>query len=79
MTQQTAAEKWEIGKTYLTRRRGRVRILAIDLRGDFPVCGALMSADGTEEEVLQWRTDGGFNFERERGESTLDLTTVLAP
>lgn len=83
MTQQNApaaeVKTWEVGKTYLTRHRSRVRILATDLRGNFPICGVLISRDETEEEPLQWRADGSFNFESERTETTLDLTTELAP
>lgn len=40
--------KIEVGKTYQTRDGKTVRILATDLKHNYPVVGAIMDGDGTE-------------------------------
>jgi hypothetical protein len=47
----------EMGKKYQTRDGRAVRILATDLRGPFPIVGAIAEGDGTEYPTM-WTASG---------------------
>ena len=69
---------WEVGKIYLMQNGDRVRILATDLTGAYPIAGArLADGDGrTEDEVETWMSNGTFHFGATG--NTLNLTEVEA-
>ncbi len=65
---------FSIGKTYLTKRGDKVRIIA-RIVSDAPWVGVVTDDDTGEQDVLTWRNDGRFLF---AAESFSDLTTEEA-
>jgi len=52
-------EEIEVRKTYPTRNGQSVRILATDLKGKYPIAGAILNQAG-EEVLSEFQTNGRY-------------------